>query len=322
MLTVCVGVTYLVGGCWSYPYSGNVMTHAFFCVYEIDSQSSVPFNLTKTYYILINPISIMNFIFGIITFLVGTVSLIVWYISLISGADTVAIYFWISAFSLFLLFLTLKGVIDIKSTKEMEIQKRMVINQQEKALKVKEEEEVRLVQSENQKQFYIDTFGYLSKEIKLLFNSPKNKTEDIINKILIFESSKKIIIQEKEFWFPDILSFELKDDEQMLYQSSYSTSKSSTSTGSMIGRAVVGGVLLGGVGALVGGATAKKNITTTSTSYQPIVNHNFRVDIVVNSISDPQIIVNLGKNNIAADELVAVLSVILERNKNTVKEIA
>ncbi len=262
----------------------------------------------------------MNLIFGIITFLVTVISFSVWYIALVSGADTVAIYFWIGVFSFILLMLTIKGVIDIKSPKEMEIIERNVVYQQEKVQKQKEEDALRLIQSENQKQSYIDTFGYLSKEIKLLFNSPKNITEDIINKILVFESSKKIIIQEKEFWFADILSFELKDDEQMLYQSSYSTSKSSTSTGSMIGRAVVGGVLLGGVGALVGGATAKKNITTSS-SYQAIVNHNFKVNIVVNSISDPQIIVNLGKNNIAADDLVAVLSVILERNKNTIKEI-
>ena len=35
--------------------------------------------------------------------------------------------------------------------------------------------------------------------------------------------------------------------------------KSSTSTGSIIGRGIVGGVLLGGVGALAGATTAKKN---------------------------------------------------------------
>ena len=50
--------------------------------------------------------------------------------------------------------------------------------------------------------------------------------------------------------FSDIIDFSVNEKK------SY---KSSTSTGSIIGRGIVGGVLLGGVGALAGATTAKKN---------------------------------------------------------------
>jgi len=272
--------------------------------------------------ILTNTYFNMNFIFGIITFLVSIISFIVWMISLTSGADTVAIYFWIGVFSLILLALTINGVIDIKSKNEMEIREMNVAYQQEKTLKLKEEEALKLIQLDIQKQSYIDSYGDLSKEISFKKSTSYPYNIDYNNTILIFENSSKIIIQNKILSFKDIIAFELKDDEQIIYhgssstsKSSTSTSKSSTSTGSMIGRAVVGGVLLGGVGALIGGATAKKDITTINTPQQAIVSHNFKVNIIVNSISNPQIILNLEKNNTAANELVAVMSVILERNK-------
>lgn len=52
---------------------------------------------------------------------------------------------------------------------------------------------------------------------------------------------------------------------QYLGASSYETvSKTKTKTGSLVGRSVVGGALLGPAGAIIGGATAKKKTTSTT----------------------------------------------------------
>lgn len=65
-----------------------------------------------------------------------------------------------------------------------------------------------------------------------------------------FSLIRKIVINECVHAFSDIIDFSVNEKK------SY---KSSTSTGSIIGRGIVGGVLLGGVGALAGATTAKKN---------------------------------------------------------------
>lgn len=53
-----------------------------------------------------------------------------------------------------------------------------------------------------------------------------------------------------EMWYEDILNVELVIDDSVAYQSSLSRAA---------GRAIVGGVLSGGVGAIIGGVTGKKN---------------------------------------------------------------
>ena len=57
----------------------------------------------------------------------------------------------------------------------------------------------------------------------------------------------------------------------------------------MLGRAALGGLLFGGVGAIVGGATAEKE-TTYTIKDNPIF-HNYTVCINVNDLSSPEIII-------------------------------
>lgn len=80
---------------------------------------------------------------------------------------------------------------------------------------------------------------------------------NIKSRVLIYEQSSVIIINSKKYEFSDILGYSLVDDATSeTITTSVGTAK--TSTGSMIGRAVVGGVLTGGLGAVAGAATAKK----------------------------------------------------------------
>ena len=90
----------------------------------------------------------------------------------------------------------------------------------------------------------------------------------------------------------EILSLEVIEDGQTV---SHSTTTSGgeikTSSGSMLGRAVVGGVLLGGVGAIIGGATAKKTTASESVTHTNTVENvnEIKLKVLVNNTINPLI---------------------------------
>lgn len=114
---------------------------------------------------------------------------------------------------------------------------------------------ISIVQGWGQNQNVIDEHELFKKQFESEYGSPsleirntwRPNTKDTI---LVFSNSEKIVINECVHAFSDIIDFSVNEKK------SY---KSSTSTGSIIGRGIVGGVLLGGVGALAGATTAKKN---------------------------------------------------------------
>jgi hypothetical protein len=129
-------------------------------------------------------------------------------------------------------------------------------------------------------------------------------------RILICEDSKIVLINEEPYSFSDIMNIELVDNEKQIFQKQSSTTK--VSTGNMLGRAVVGGVLLGGVGAIIGGATAKKE--TIINAPEVHTTHDYNIYITVNSLSNPLITLSIGKNEQIAREISSFLAVIIERN--------
>ena len=82
----------------------------------------------------------------------------------------------------------------------------------------------------------------------------------------------------------------------------------------MLGRAVVGGMLTGGLGAVAGAATAKKNISDNATSQTTTI-HKYTLYINVNSIQEPTIALKIGNSVSKAQKLAGVINVIIERNK-------
>lgn len=140
-----------------------------------------------------------------------------------------------------------------------------------------------------------------------------------INKrFLVFESAETIVVNGKEHKFSDILGFSLVDDatsETIMT----STGETKTSTGSMIGRAVVGGVLTGGLGAVAGAATAKKNIATNSTS-QTTTTHKYKIYINLNSLENSTVTLLIGNNSDKAHKIANILNVIIGRNNKLNKK--
>ena len=81
----------------------------------------------------------------------------------------------------------------------------------------------------------------------------------------------------------------------------------------MAKRAIVGGVLTGGVGAVVGGATARKETTVKQENDKVI--HDYTVIVNINSLSEPIVKIPLGSDGAKVNEIVGLMNVIISRNK-------
>ena len=106
--------------------------------------------------------------------------------------------------------------------------------------------------------------------------------------------------------FDDIIAFELLEDGNSI-------------TKGGVGRAIVGGLLFGGVGAIVGGSTGKRKTKSTCTKLQ--------IKIIVNNINAPAVYINLIAVETKTDgfiyqtaynsaqNILSVLQVICENNR-------
>lgn len=146
-------------------------------------------------------------------------------------------------------------------------------------------------------------FSNWKKEIILKYGEPtleinpcKFLEKDFL--ILVFDQAKKIVIHQREYDYSDILDFSVDG------QPSYTTT---TSTSSMIGRGIVGGVMLGGVGALAGAATSKKNTNSEV--------HHYSITIYLRNMQHP--VEDYKALNLSiARQVEGVLKIIIDSNQN------
>ena len=116
--------------------------------------------------------------------------------------------------------------------------------------------------------------------------------------VYVFEQPQVIVIKGNEYSFDSLLDFSVNGVQ------SY---KVSTSTGSALGRGIVGGVLFGGVGALAGAGTASKKANPNGTDYL--------ICITTKDLANPMIEYRT-KYDKRANELISVLKIILDSQKN------
>lgn len=139
------------------------------------------------------------------------------------------------------------------------------------------------------------------------------------NHVFVFEGSKILYVANEPLPFEKILGFELKDNQSTITKTTAPKYKTSTNTGSMLGRAIVGGVLTGGVGAVVGAATAKKTTTvveegkTTTT-----VKHNYRITLTIDDMANPVRVIDFTYHRDKAEQVANVLNIIMHRNQGNV----
>jgi hypothetical protein len=206
-----------------------------------------------------------------------------------------------------IVFGVLKTIGDNKEANEIrkiqELQKKREIENKNR----KEKEE--LEKEERIRKYGEISFGYQSK-------CPYSNIE-------VYESSKVVYLKYGEetwmFNFSDIIKVDIYEDGRISSSITSTSGTSKAKTSSMIGRATVGGVLLGGTGAVIGGTTGKREIGTTSnTKIQEVVVYS--MVITINNLSMPsiQIKARYAESKEFIKKVSSVLSIIIERQAKEV----
>lgn len=112
--------------------------------------------------------------------------------------------------------------------------------------------------------------------------------------------------------YAKILDYKLNDNSQTI--TAPSTYKTKTDLGSVVGRSIIGGLLTGGIGAFIGGATANKKTVQTSDATTTII-HNYELVITLDNTTMPNITLNFKEDKRSAEEAASMLGVIINRNK-------
>lgn len=196
---------------------------------------------------------------------------------------------------------------------DTKVQENQIIEKYQARQKAKEEAEQE--RKQKNKEVYDSMIARLGEcSISVNCGSWRDSPEyDIDKAVLVFETHGIIVIKAKEYAFSDILGYSLEDNVTN-ETVAFSEGKAKTSTGSMLGRAAVGGLLTGGLGAVAGAATTKKNISTDSVSTTKTT-HNYVMYININNLQDPVITLRIGNMSGKAQKLASILNIIIERNR-------
>lgn len=141
------------------------------------------------------------------------------------------------------------------------------------------------------------------------------KEDDLDKEVWIYLSDRIAIIQGKEYAFDSFVKCDLSDDTIVRHGKTIirSNGNSSTKNGNMIGRAVVGGLVAGGAGAVIGGSTASRHTTNSSVVSQgdDIVIHDYTIWITFKDIINPLVKIQLGDKEDLARELEGAINAII-----------
>ncbi len=158
----------------------------------------------------------------------------------------------------------------------------------------------------------VDKYGEPTTSYQLGSDSTKTSSY-----LYVFEGPKIISLKDEILPFKKILGFSLNDDsETVLHNETSYKSTTTTNTGSMIGRAAVGGVLLGGVGALAGATTAKKETITTPTiaNTTTTIKHKYSLYLNLDDLANPIREIKLGSDTKRAQTIANIFNIIIQRN--------
>lgn len=183
---------------------------------------------------------------------------------------------------------------------------------------IEKQQQYQLAEKETQlkEQHYIDLLeslknkhGNYNKVINIYDKS--NKYSNLNEQLIVFESDNYVYFQEKEYKMNDFLDCSLLDNSQIINGSTTATIK--TRNGNIAKRAIIGDILLGGTGAIIGGATAKKDVTYSRTP--DITIHDYKIVLNMNDFEKPIITINYGINETQAYYIMSIFSIIIKRGK-------
>lgn len=155
-----------------------------------------------------------------------------------------------------------------------------------------------------------------------------------INECRIYSQAKRLILTtgHKQYVIPfgKILGYDIVDLKQSSTPLiSATTTITKTDTGNMIKRAIIGGVIAGGVGAIIGAATATKTTTTEETQVDEFsdllrkkTKSTSKLDLIinVNDIVSPTITISFDSNKKNIEKVASILNVIIKNNAESSDE--
>lgn len=192
----------------------------------------------------------------------------------------------------------------VVSHQETEKNKRKQEQEKERKAELAKQKELDMRDYKKWKSELIEKYGQIDKEIALSENNKENA-------ILAFSQVSRIWLVGNDLPMKAILSCNLSDSSKTI--KGKTTIQTKTNTGNMAKRAVVGGVLLGGAGALTGGVTAKKDSMLIHEDDKVI--HDYTVLVNIDSLSTPVIRLQCGTNGTLANDIIGLLNVVMNRNK-------
>lgn len=151
--------------------------------------------------------------------------------------------------------------------------------------------------------------------------------KEVVNQCRIYQKAKKfIIITSTKLYvipFSKIIGYDIIDKnkgDNPLYRSTTITTKSDN--GDVVKRAIIGGAIAGGVGAIIGGLTASKTTSNQSTveEYAAIMNKYIssipvlELTLGLDDLLSPSIKIPFGENKKEIEEFAATLNVVIKRN--------
>ena len=164
---------------------------------------------------------------------------------------------------------------------------------------------------------FSDKYGACDVDLRVKYN-----TYSIESHIYVYDKSSMLILLGEEIPYNKIVGCSLVEVPEVTKKAVTEMTEetvSKTSTGSMLGRALVGGVLLGPVGAVVGGATAKRKTEATpvyKTVYKDEVKIKYVVQITVNDLNNPVRSVMFGSRKEEALHLESMVNLIIAKTKS------
>ena len=130
---------------------------------------------------------------------------------------------------------------------------------------------------------------------------------NINNELIVFDKAKKLWLCGHEISIDDINSFAI-DDESVI-QKGQVTAVTSTDTSSLASRSIAGALIGGEAGAIIGGATAKKQ-TVLKQENDKII-HDYALVVNIRDINNPMLLIKIGRNKNKAMEINALMQVIM-----------
>lgn len=143
--------------------------------------------------------------------------------------------------------------------------------------------------------------------------------DNIEDCVIAFSSSQQLFIKGDLVKFESILRCYLIDNDTTITTSTGRTdSTTQNNTGTTVGRAIVGGMVAGGVGAIIGGTTAKKEtVSTHRTTSVTKTKHDYVVVLEIKDIVKPIIKIPCAENEDASCEILGMVNAIISLNQNS-----